>query len=45
MMSNALETSGRGPETIHEQRGDAMWTGERTLNGLCMDSGETSAEM
>jgi hypothetical protein len=39
------ETSGRCPETVHEQHGDALWIVERTPNGLCMDSGEVLAKV
>jgi hypothetical protein len=42
---NCPETSGRGPENVHEQRGDALWTVERTPNGSCMDSGGTPTEV
>jgi hypothetical protein len=39
---NCPETSIRCPGTILELLGDALWTVERTRNGLCMDSGEST---
>jgi hypothetical protein len=42
---NCPETSIRCPGTILELLGDALWTVERTQNGLCMDSGESTREV